>query len=185
MHAYVHTYIHTFIPQKNTIDAAMEARNFIERQLEKGRVVIMVSLDVRGAFDSVWCPAILKGLRDAKCPRNLYNLTLDYLKERKAVININNFNIEKRITKGCPQGSCCGPGLWNIQYNPILNLRYTKHTKIIAFADDLVLMVEAESIGEAENFTNIELNKIAEWATDNKIKFNEEKSKVMLLMRRK
>jgi len=32
---------------------------------------------------------------------------------------------------------------------------------------------------------NIELNKIAQWATDNKIKFNEEKSKVMLLTRRK
>ena len=46
-------------------------------------------------------------------------------------------------------------------------------------------MVETESIGEAENFANIELNKIAEWATDNKIKFNEEKSKVMLLTRRK
>ena len=46
-------------------------------------------------------------------------------------------------------------------------------------------MVEAESIEEAENFANIELNKIAEWATDNKIKFNEEKSKVMLLTRRK
>ena len=98
---------------------------------------------------------------------------------------INNFNTEKRITRGCPQGSCCGPGLWNVQYNPILNLRYTKHTKIIAFADDLVLMVEADSIGEAENFTNIELNKIAEWATENKIKFNEIKSKAMLMKRRK
>jgi len=93
----------------------MEARKFIEPQLEKGRIVIMVSLDVRGAFDSAWWPAILKGMRDAKCPRNLYNLTLGYLKERKTVININNFNIEKRITRGCPQGSCCGPGLWNIQ----------------------------------------------------------------------
>ena len=158
-----------FTPQKNTIESAMKVRRFIEPQLEKGRLVIMVSLDLRGAFDSAWWPAILKGLRDAKCPRNLYNLTLDYLKERKAVININNFNIEKRITKGCPQGSCCGPGLWNIQYNPILNIRYT-NTKVIAFADDLVLMVKAESIGEAGNFANIEQNKIAEWATDNKIK---------------
>ena len=88
-----------FTPQKNTINAAMEARKFIEPQLQKDRIIIMVSLDVRGAFDSPWWPAILKGLRDAKCPRNLYNLTLDYLKERKAVININNFNIEKSITK--------------------------------------------------------------------------------------
>jgi len=113
-----------------------------------------------------------KGTARRKVPPKSLNLTFDYLKERKAIININNFNIEKRITKGCTQGSCCGPGLWNIQYNPILNLRYTKNTKIIAFADDLVLMVEAESIGEAENFANIELNKIAGWATDNRIKFN-------------
>jgi len=35
-----------FTTQKNTIDAAMEARKFIEPQLEKGRIVIMVSLDV-------------------------------------------------------------------------------------------------------------------------------------------
>jgi hypothetical protein len=39
-----------------------------------------------------------------------------------------------------------------------------KHTQVVAFADDLAIMVEAESIGEAENFANIELQKIAEWA---------------------
>jgi len=74
----------------------------------------------------------IKGTARRKVPPKSLNLTLDFLKERKAVIKINNFNIEKRITKGCPQGSCCSPGLWNIPYNPILNLRYTKHTKIIA-----------------------------------------------------
>jgi len=36
---------HGFTQQKNTIEAAMEARKFIEPQLEKGRVVIMVNLD--------------------------------------------------------------------------------------------------------------------------------------------
>jgi hypothetical protein len=76
-----------FTPQRNTIDATMVPRKFIELQLEKGRIFKMASLDVRGAFDSAWFPVILKGLRDAKCPRNLYYLTLDYLKERKAVIS--------------------------------------------------------------------------------------------------
>jgi len=158
-----------FTPQKKTIDAAMEARKFIEPQLQKGRVIIMASLGAKRAFDSAWWPAILKGLREAKCPRNLYYLTQDYLKERKAVIKKSSFNIEKIITIGCPQGSCCGSGFWNIQYNPLLNLSYTKHTKVLAFADDLAIMLEAESIGEAENFANIELNKIAEWAADTKL----------------
>jgi len=45
-------------------------------------------------------------------------------------------------------------------------------------------MIRAESIGEVENNANIEMDKIANWARD-KIKFNEEKSKVMLITRRK
>jgi len=145
----------------------------------------MASLDVKGSFDSAWWPAILKGLRDANCPRNLYHLAQDYLKERTAFITINSFSMNKNITKGCPQGSCCGPGFWNIQYNPLLNLSYTNHTKVVAFADDLIIMIKVESIGEAENIANVELNKIAAWAKDNKIRFNEEKSKVMLMTRRK
>jgi len=72
-----------FTPQKNKIDVAMEARKFKELQLERGRVVILASLDVKVAFDSAWGPSILKGLRDTKWPRNLYHLTQDYLKEEK------------------------------------------------------------------------------------------------------
>jgi len=49
----------------------------------------------------------------------------------------------KRSEKGCPQGSCCGPGYWNIQYNSLLNLEFMKQTKAIAFADDLLIAVKA------------------------------------------
>ena len=49
----------------------------------------------------------------------------------------------------------------------------------------MLVMIRAESIGEVENNANIEMSKIASWAWDNKIKFNEDKSKVMLLTRRK
>ena len=66
-------------------------------------------------LDAAWWPAILKGLRDAKCPKNLYQLTQDYFRGRRAVVSINSCKMEKNITKGCPQGSCCGPGFWNIQ----------------------------------------------------------------------
>jgi hypothetical protein len=50
------------------------------------------------------------------------------------------------VSKGCAQGSYCGPGFWNIQYNSILNLEFRKQTKAIAFADDLLIAVKAEGI---------------------------------------
>jgi hypothetical protein len=114
---YINDSQYGFTPQKSTIDAAMAVKQFIEPEFEKGKVVIMASLDGKGVFDAAWWPAILKGLRDAQCPQNLYQLTQDYLRERRAVISLNSSTIEKNITKGGPQGSCCGPGLWNIQYN--------------------------------------------------------------------
>jgi hypothetical protein len=45
--------------------------------------------------------------------------------------------------------------------------------------------VRAENVREGENFSNIEVNKISKWAEDNQIKFNEQKSKVMVVTRRK
>jgi hypothetical protein len=145
----------------------------------------MASLDVKGAFDAAWWPAILKGLRDAKCPRNLYQLTQDYFRERRAVISFNSSTVKKNITKGCTQESCCGPGFWNIQYNSLLTLRYTKHTKAVAFAEDLLIMIKTDSVQESENIANVELSKISAWAVNNKIRFNEHKLKVMLMTRRK
>jgi hypothetical protein len=128
---------------------------------------------------------ILQRLRDKKFPRNLYYLVKDCLKERNAVMTINNTSAEKTITRGCPQGAWFGPGLWKIQYDTVLNLQYKKHTRVIAFADDLLVMTQAESIGEVQINANIKIDKIAKWARDNTINFNKEKSKVMLLTRRK
>jgi len=54
----------------------------------------------------------------------------------------------------------------------------------VAFADGLILMIRTDSISEAENIANIDMGKIAMWAK-NKTKFNEEKSKVMLMTRKR
>ena len=45
--------------------------------------------------------------------------------------------------------------------NSFLNLEFRKQTKAIAFADDLLIVMKAESIREAENITNIEMNKVS------------------------
>ena len=163
----------------------MELKQYIEPHIQRGGVAITISLDVQGAFDSAWWPAILQRMREAKCPRNLYNLVQDYLKRRKAIITTNKVNLGKNTTKGCPQGSCCGPILWNIQYNPALNLSYTHHTRALAFADDLILMIRADGIREAENIANIEMDKTATWAKNKKIRFNENTSKIMLMTRKR
>jgi len=66
-----------------------------------------------------------------------------------------------------------------------LNLELTSRSKAIAFADDLIILIRGETVAEAENYRNLELRNLQEWAQNNKMKFNENKSKVMLMSRRK
>jgi len=53
-----------FRPQKCTIDAAMVVREFVQDSMAED-VIALVSLDVQGAFDAAWRPAILKETAEA------------------------------------------------------------------------------------------------------------------------
>ena len=66
-----------------------------------------------------------------------------------------------------------------------MNTQFTKSSKAVAFADDLILAIRNETLRAAKNISNIEMSKITAWSRNNKIDFNEDKSKVMIISRRK
>jgi len=76
---------------------------------------------------------------------------------------------------------------WLLEFNLQLSIEIgtNKQLKIIAFADDSIILTRGQSVAEAENYMNLERRKIPEWAQNNKLKFNENKSKVMLMSRRR
>jgi len=124
---------------------------------------------VEGAFNSAWAPSVLKHLQESGCQRNLYNLTKNYFSKRRATVETNNTKLETAVSKGYVQDSCLGPGMWNIFYNSLLKLKFTSSTKIIAFAEDILLQTTGETVSEIENTSNIELTKISNWARENKV----------------
>jgi hypothetical protein len=98
-------------------------------------------------------------VRDFNCPSNLYKLSKEYFSNRTAVMTTNN-TIERTVTKGWTQGTCCGPGFLIMLHNSLLTLELTSRSKAIAFADDLIILTRGETVAEAENYTNLELRKI-------------------------
>jgi len=117
----------------------MEVKNFIEESLRLKQCAVIISLDVKGSFNAAWWPSILKQLREVKCSKNLYNLSASYFSNRKTTLSINNCKAERKVQRGLPQWSCCGPAYWNILYNSLLNLKFNSRTKVLAFADDLIV----------------------------------------------
>jgi Reverse transcriptase (RNA-dependent DNA polymerase). len=174
-----------FTPQKSTVDAAMAMKQYALSHIYHRNYIIMISLDIQGAFDSASWPSILNNLPALKCPRNLYNLARSYFSERVVILQTNAYRTERNVMKGCPQGSCCGPGFWNVLYNDLLNMKYSSHTRLIAFADDITILMYGKTLSEAEAYTNSDLAIIEKWVGENKMKFNEAKSKVLLTTRKR
>jgi len=69
--------------------------------------------------------------------------------------------METAVSKGCPQGSGLYLGMWYIFYNSLLELKFSSSKKIIAFADDLLLLTRGKTVSEIENIANLGLTKIS------------------------
>jgi retron-type reverse transcriptase len=59
-----------FTPRKSAIDAAIAVKEYLQEGLRKGHVAILVSIDIKGAFDAAWWPSILNTLKEFNCPKN-------------------------------------------------------------------------------------------------------------------
>jgi len=89
-----------FTHKKCTTDAAITVKEFIEEGLRKGLITILVSLDVKGAFDAAWWPSILMALKDFNCPSNVYYLTKSYFSHRIALMSTSTVKVEREVNKG-------------------------------------------------------------------------------------
>jgi len=94
-------------------------------------------------------------------------------------------NDRERNKQRLPERFVLRTRLLEIKYNSLLELKYIARTKVVAFADDLIMATRGESVRAVENNVNIELNKINRWSKNNKTKFNDKKSKVIMVSRRK
>ncbi|GBM11439.1 RNA-directed DNA polymerase from mobile element jockey, partial [Araneus ventricosus] len=94
-----------FMPQKCTEDALMRLFEIILNGKKRKLFTTLVFLDIKGAFDNAWWPAILSLLRSANIPGNLFSIISSFLKDRTATLSLGHCSKERPLQKGCPQGS--------------------------------------------------------------------------------
>jgi len=96
-----------FTPQNGTIDAVMEVKHFVIEGLAAGEVIVLVSLDVRDAFDAAWWTSILNSLRGCvvSTPQNYIKFTnahhlayvpILYFKTAGVLTKLNRHNSQAR-----------------------------------------------------------------------------------------
>lgn len=168
-----------FKEQKNTVMAIDEALSRVRHAKADGNLVVAVSLDIKSAFNNAWWPALLERLRAARCPANIFELITDYLTDRTVVLDYAGARVSKRTTKGCVQGSACGPVLWNLILDELLGMRLPEGCHIQAYADDVLLISQAKTLHTLQENTNAALRTIAEWGESVKLCFGADKTQLM------
>ncbi|GFX67212.1 hypothetical protein TNCV_2185591 [Trichonephila clavipes] len=68
-----------FTPHKSTEDALLRLNEIVKRGKKKHLHSILISLDIKGAFDNAWWPCILNLLNKAEIPINIFSLVADFL----------------------------------------------------------------------------------------------------------
>lgn len=161
---------HGFTKQKSTITALDNILEFLNRALSLKQYALTASLDVKGRFDNVSWQRILEQLINKKVPSHLVHIVNNYFQSRQVIYTQNNNIFKAYPGKGCPQGSVCGPFLWNLVCSSLLE-RFSSDENVLitAFADDITLQVKGECTEEVGVKLNSILRQVEEWALHQKL----------------
>lgn len=167
-----------FMPGRSTEDAL---HKFLEIQEGmKDKYILGIFLDISNAFNNLWWPAIMEASKRMMCTRPLVRILREYLKRRSVIFRTEGGSIERRVNKGCPQGSLLGPMLWNVVFQDLIEIYRSKGIEIVVFADDVVILISGNSRRLLEA-RGQEAMLIAEnWCLQNKMELSVKKTEMML-----
>lgn len=171
---------------RQTVDAINEVMR-IARAAEADyscshrRLCVVITLDVKNAFNSASWQKILEELRRREIDESLINVIASYLSEREIILEAEDASRIRKINSGVPQGSVLGPTLWNVLYDGLLRLEQPEGVTLIGFADDVAMVVVAKGEEILMNTANIALQRVSNWMEGKGLQLAPEKTEAALL----
>jgi len=137
---------------------------------------IAVSFDIEAAFDSMLYQGILNNTIHLQLPPYIQNILHSYLHNRIVEYNGTYYSPEK----GCPKGSVLGPQLWNIGYDPVIQVLSTlAHTT--CFADDTIVILSAPTIEQLQHQFEVLMNIFTNLLSVLAIRLNIHKTEILFI----
>jgi hypothetical protein len=163
---------------KSTIDALKKYKNLVSDPIYRHTAILFI--DISGAFENVWWPAMIMALRQANIPDYLIVLIKSYVTNRKVIYKQGSLELRKECKKGCPQGSVLGPTPWNTVLDMFLRMGLPPEVEVIAYADDIAIVVRTNDRTTLKNSLQSCADLLQQWAFSQKLTISKKKTKIMV-----
>ena len=152
--------------------------DFIKKEVDKGKYVGMVMLDLQKAFDTVNHSILIDKLKALGFDSTSLSWMRSYLEGREQVVEVNGtLSSPLPVSCGAPQGSILGPLLFLIYVN---DMSSACDCNLFLFADDSALLVSDRDMLQVEKALSSELDRIRIWLADNKLSLHLGKTESIL-----
>ena len=164
----------------STLTCLLKSTDDWNSGLDLGRLVGLVFIDLKKAFDTVD--------HDILCQKlNFYGIQQcellwfqSYLSNRQQFCRVNGIDLEfNSINIGIPQGSCLGPLLFIICINDLSQA--VLDANISMYADDTLLCYQSLDINKLDEVSNNDLEKLQKWSMGKRLSLNAMKTQSMLI----
>ncbi|GFY14771.1 probable RNA-directed DNA polymerase from transposon BS [Trichonephila clavipes] len=170
-----HVNHHTFYPHRSSINTLLQLQHDIILARERKECFILVVMDIKAAYDTVWPNGLISKLNKVGYSGKLLRWIQNFL--HQGTIQIKWRNIFSKIVKnnyGVPQGCILSPFFFMIYMADIFEIQHDSH--LLVYADDIFLYNSGtnwnKTIGEMQE----SLNKISVWCKKWKLATSPEKS---------
>ncbi|GBM30684.1 hypothetical protein AVEN_259556-1 [Araneus ventricosus] len=170
-----------FSEGKSINHALRKLLDVIEDAKKLEHYVIVISLDVQGAFDNLKYDIIRKELRKLFTKSSISETLEDILSNRKVAIQTSDGPAVWKRPQGCPQGSCKSPLFWNIVAVEMLKTDWPEEIQLQAFADDFAFVISGRTRRELVQHTSFTLETFKNQTDKNQFDISIEKAQYLLI----
>ena len=167
------------------VSTAKEAISGTRWKGGKKKYCLVATLDIKNAFNSARWDCIMEALVKMQVPGYLRRMVASYFTDRVLKYDTEIGPKEYHVTGGVPQGSVLGPLLWNIMYDGLLKLAMPSEARLVAFADDVAVVIVAKHLVEINLIFDITFGRISRWMDTVGLKLAEHKTEAVLITSRK
>ena len=173
----------------STESCLLKTINDLYVELDQGKYLLVIGLDLSAAFDTLDFANFGKILEERfKITGKCKQWIMSYLTERKQQTQIRkSFSSETEVFYGVPQGSILGPMIFSMYTTPIGDLIKQCNLRYQMYADDTVLYttIEMEDEEPLIETLRLQVKELFGAFTALQLKVNPDKTEIMLLSTKK